>query len=68
MPYKTGEEPRIGDRVKTTSGKNGTVREVQQGFGQMADDQLTIKWDDEVGAVDDYPANDFLLVSRPVNA
>ena len=64
LPYKTGEAPIIGDKIKNTSGRKAIVREVQQGFGQMADDKLTIKWDDGVVAIEDYPASDFILVSR----
>jgi hypothetical protein len=64
VPYKTGETPMIGDKVEDRLGRKATVAEVQQGLGQMADDKLTVKWDESVVTIGDYPASDFLLVSR----
>lgn len=64
MPYKTGETPMIGDKIKDRFDRKATVAEVQQGLGQMTDDKLTVRWDEGVVTIADYPASDFLLISR----
>jgi len=64
VPYKTGETPKIGDHVKNRVGRIGIVIEIQQGFGEMIDDKLTIKWDDGSVPIWDYFAGDFSLISR----
>lgn len=66
MPYKTGETPKTGDHVKNNAGRRGIVLEVEQRAGEMADEKLTIKWDDGVVPIEGYPAGEFALVSaRP---
>ena len=58
----------VGDRIKNTAGRIGTVTEIRRYFGGLADDKLTIKWDDGVVPVGDYPISGFGLISRAVGS
>ena len=64
LAYKSGETPKIGDRVKSMSGRTGTVIEIQQGLDRLVDDTLSVKWDDGHVSISDYPVNEQTLVSR----
>lgn len=64
MPYKSGEIPRNGDRIRSMSGRTGTVIEIQQGLDRLVEDKLSVKWDDGHVSISDYPANEQTLVSR----
>lgn len=64
MAYRSGEAPRIGDRVRNEEGQEGTVRKVERGIADISDDKLAIQWDNGVVDIDGYSADEHELVSR----
>ena len=64
MTYKSGETPKVGDRIKNKSGRHGTVTEVKLEIELISAEKLTIHWDDRSGPIEKYSASEFVLVSR----
>ena len=56
MPYKSGEIPKVGDRIKNKVGRQGTVTGVTPEIGQIIDEKLTIQWDDRAAPIEKYSA------------
>jgi len=64
VPYKSGETPKVGDRIKNKVSRHGTVTEVKGGIEQISDEKLTIHWDDRAVPIEKYSASEIVMVSR----
>ena len=62
MPYASGEEPEVGDRVSDQEGRVGTVTHIS--VGPTTPTELTIRWDDGIVGIRYPNPSDFTLISR----
>jgi len=64
MPYaESAGRPIVGDRVRHSSGRVGTVIFVQRdAAASQAREQIRVRWDDKLGGTAPYLANEYVLV------
>lgn len=62
MPYASGGDPMVGDRVSDKKSRIGTVTTVR--LDPLDNPELTIKWDDGVTGIHYVFVEDFTLVAR----
>lgn len=65
MPYASGEEPKVGDHVKTAAGHTGVITHVQLDYPSMpGHNAVSVKWDDGGVGVGISVAAEYYLVRR----
>ena len=62
MPYASGENPRLRDRITNEEGRVGTLLDIAKDRGGIS--ELIVRWDDGVVGLRYSYAGNFRLISR----
>jgi hypothetical protein len=66
MPYRTGEEPIVGDVVTDSEGRTGFVSHIVHFGGGAA--ELAVQWDDGTLGIGYFEFDKLVLVQRAPSA